>query len=99
MYWFNPSAFASPADGTYGNTGRSIFRLPGVHQWDITLSKNLYAGEGLRFQFRADFINAFNQTQFDPATIQNTTTQARFGQIIGTRAPREIQFGFRVSWR
>jgi hypothetical protein len=108
VYWFNPSAFASPADGTYGNTGRAIFRLPGVHQWDITLSKNWYAAEGLRFQFRADFINAFNQTQFDPATIQNTctsgadltcTTTGRFGQLTGTRAPREIQLGFRVMWR
>ena len=42
VYWFNPAAFASPADGTYGNTGRAIFRLPGVNQWDITLSKNWY---------------------------------------------------------
>jgi hypothetical protein len=108
VYWFNPFAFASPADGRYGNTGRAIFRLPGVHQWDITLSKNWYAAEALRFQFRADFINAFNQTQFDPATIQNTctsgadltcTTAGRFGQLTGTRAPREIQFGFRVMWR
>ena len=108
VYWFNPLAFASPADGTYGNTGRSIFRLPGVHQWDITLSKNWYAAEGLRFQFRADFINAFNQTQFSPTSIQNTctsgtdlicTTTGRFGQLTGTRAPREIQLGFRVMWR
>jgi hypothetical protein len=108
VYWFNPLAFAAPADGAYGNTGRAIFRLPGVHQWDITLSKNWYPVEGMRFQFRADFINAFNQTQFDPAMIQNTctpgadltcTTAGRFGQIIGTRAPREIQLGFRLAWR
>ena len=46
VYWFNPLAFASPADGTYGTTGRAIFRLPGVHQWDITLSKNFYAARG-----------------------------------------------------
>jgi hypothetical protein len=99
VYVFNPAAFARPADGTYGNTGRSIFRLPGVHQWDITLSKNWYPVQELRLQFRADFINAFNHTQLDPAQVQNSSTQARFGQIIGTRAPREIQLGFRVSWR
>jgi hypothetical protein len=108
VYWFNPQAFASPPDGSYGNTGRAIFRLPGVHQWDITLSKNWYAPQGIRFQFRADFINAFNHTQFDPATIQNTctpgadlvcTTAGRFGQLTGTRAPREIQLGFRVAWQ
>jgi hypothetical protein len=108
VYWFNPAAFAAPANGSYGNTGRAILRLPGVHQWDITLSKNWYAPQGIRVQFRADFINAFNQTQFDPATIQNTctpgadltcTTAGRFGQLTGTRAPREIQLGLRVAWR
>jgi hypothetical protein len=108
VYWFNPAAFAAPADGNYGNTGRAILRLPGVHQWDITLSKNWYFAQDLRFQFRADFINAFNQTQFDPGTIQNVctagadlacTTAGRFGQLTGTRAPREIQLGFRVAWR
>jgi hypothetical protein len=108
VYWFNPAAFASPADGNFGNTGRAIFRLPGVHQWDITMSKNWYAPQGIRVQFRADFINAFNHTQFDPATIQNTctagadltcTSAGRFGQLTGARAPREIQLGLRVAWR
>ena len=47
VYWFNPAAFAAPADGSYGDTGRAIFRLPGVHQWDLTLSKNFYAPEGV----------------------------------------------------
>jgi hypothetical protein len=107
-YWFNPLAFAAPADGTYGDTGRAIFRLPGIHQWDITLSKNWYTPGDVRLQFRMDFINAFDQTQFDPATIQNVctagadltcTTSGRFGQLTGTRAPREIQLGFRVAWR
>jgi hypothetical protein len=108
VYWFNPFAFAAPADGSYGNTGRAIFRLPGVHQWDITFSKNWYVPQGVRVQFRADFINAFNQTQFDPGTIQNVcnagadltcTTTGNFGKLTGTRAPREIQLGFRVAWR
>jgi hypothetical protein len=108
IYWFNPFAFAAPADGNYGTTGRAIFRLPGVHQWDITMSKNWYPFKDVRFQFRADFINAFNHTQLDPAAIQNVciagadlacTTGSNFGRITGTRAPREIQLGFRLTWR
>jgi hypothetical protein len=72
------------------------------------MSKNWYAPQGIRVQFRADFINAFNHTQFDPATIQNTctagadltcTSAGRFGQLTGARAPREIQLGLRVAWR
>jgi hypothetical protein len=109
VYWFDPAAFAPPADGTYGNTGRAIFRLPGVNQWDITLSKNWYPTKATRLQFRADFINAFNHTQLDPTAIQNVCTVAvtdatcagssgNFGRITGTRAPREIQLGLRLSW-
>ncbi|MGE0455536.1 MAG: carboxypeptidase regulatory-like domain-containing protein [Vicinamibacteria bacterium] len=109
VYWFNPSAFAPPADGQFGNTGRSIFRLPGVNQWDITLSKNFYPSKNTRLQFRADFINAFNHTQLDPAGIQNvcnvavtaadcTASTANFGKITSTRAPREIQLGLKFFW-
>ena len=109
IYWFNPAAFAPPADGQYGNTGRAEFRLPGVHQWDITFSKNFYPSAATRLQFRADFINAFNHTQWDPATIQNTCNVAatatscagstgNFGRLTGTRAPREVQLGLRFTW-
>lgn len=108
-YWFNPAAFAPPADGQFGTTGRAIFRLPGVKQTDLTLSKNWYPRGGTRLQFRADFINAFNTTQFDPGSIQNTCTVAatatdctastgNFGKLTGTRAPREIQFGIKFFW-
>ena len=46
------------------------FRLPGRHQWDIALSKIVSLGGTRRLQFRADLINAFNQTQFlDVTTV------------------------------
>lgn len=109
VYYFNPAAFAPPADGTFGNTGRAEFRLPGVNQWDITLSKNWYPSKATRLQFRADFINAFNHTQFDPGSINNSCSVAttatscaastgNFGKITGTRAPREIQLGVKFFW-
>jgi hypothetical protein len=109
VYWFNPAAFAPPPDGQYGTTGRAEFRLPGVNQWDITLSKNWYPSKSTRLQFRADFINAFNHTQLEPANIQNVCTVAtnaadcagssgNFGQITATRAPREVQLGLKFSW-
>jgi len=109
VYWFNPAAFAPPADGTYGATGRAIFRLPGVNQWDITLSKNWYPSDKLRMQFRADFINAFNHTQLDPVNIQNVcsvpvaatscaASTGSFGQITNTRSPREVQLGLKFYW-
>ena len=110
-YWFNPDAFAPPAAGTFGNSGRAPFRQPGRHQWDINLSKNFYPTSGTRVQFRAEFINAFDQRQWaaDPnvvgldntCTVSNTACNVsgdRFGQIIATRAAREIQLGLKLYW-
>ncbi len=107
VYFFNPAAFQAPADGTYGDTDRAPFRLPGVHQWDLTLAKNWYPGNDMRLQFRAEMINAFNHTQFTTinATCGNSAantscvvTGSRFGQLTGTRNPREIQLGLRLTW-
>jgi hypothetical protein len=109
--WFNPAAFAPPADGTFGNSGRSPFRQPGFYKWDITLSKNFYLTKTLRMQFRVDLINAFNQVNWasDPSAtgLDNTCTTSitsctvatdTFGQLIAVRAPREIQFGLKLYW-
>ncbi len=110
-YWFNPGAYAPSADGTYGNSVRSEFRQPGRNQTDLSLSKNFALGGARRFQFRADMINAFNHTQWlaDPqangldntCTISLTTcnpSNDTFGQVLNTRAPREIQLGFKFYW-
>jgi hypothetical protein len=103
-YWFDPAAFAPPADGNYGNSKRAIFRLPGRNQTDLALSKNFYASD-LRFQFRADMINAFNHTQWlavDNACGASLTTCVvagdTFGQITSTRLPREIQLSLKLYW-
>jgi hypothetical protein len=109
--WFNPAAFAPPADGAFGNSGRAPFRQPGFNKWDFTFSKNFYPTQDLRLQFRADFINAFNQTNWtaDPLAngLDNTCTTSitsctvsndTFGQLIAVRAPREIQLGLKLYW-
>jgi hypothetical protein len=107
VYWFDPAAFAPPADGQLGSTGRAPFRLPGVNQWDLTVSKSWPLPGRLRLQLRADFINAFNHTQLDPGAIQNVCTASAgncavegssFGRITGTRSPREVQLGVRLSF-
>ena len=110
-YWFNPDAYAPPAAGTFGNSGRAPFRQPGRHQWDLNFSKNFYPTSDIRLQFRAELINAFDQRQWlaDPAvngmdntcTFSNTACNVagdRFGQLIATRAAREVQLGLKLYW-
>jgi hypothetical protein len=103
-FWFDPTAFVPAQDGTYGNSGRAPFRLPGRNQTDLALSKNFYPMEK-RVQFRVDFINAFNHTQWttvDNACQTSLTVCAgqadTFGQITGTRNPRELQFSLKLYW-
>ncbi len=105
IYWFNPAAFRPPADGTYGNSQRAIFRLPGRNQIDLTLSKNWYPTQKTRLQFRADLINALNHTQYlavDGACGVSLTTCVvagdTFGTVTSTRAAREIQLGLKFFW-
>jgi Carboxypeptidase regulatory-like domain/TonB dependent receptor len=110
-YFFNPAAFAPPPDGSFGNRERFTFRFPGRNQWDITLSKNWYPSGKTRLQFRADFINAFNHTQFTFSPTDLTFTcnagptdptcavaGSPFGQFVNARLPREIQLGLKLYW-
>jgi hypothetical protein len=104
LYWFDPAAFTPPADGTYGNSTRAPFRLPGRNQTDLALSKNFTPWEK-RVQFRADFINAFNHTQFTTVDLSCNVSLTTcvvpgntFGQVTGVRAPREVQLSVKVYW-
>lgn len=100
--FFNPAAFARPAVGTLGNSGKYDFRGPGVNNWDAGLYKNLVVKERLRFQLRGEAYNVFNHTQFD--TLDTTArfdatgkqVNARFGQVISARNPRRLQLGLKL---
>src|SRR6185437_805445 len=84
----------------YGNTGRSILLGPGQFNWDIGIVKKTVVG-GLRedadLEFRAEFFNAFNHTQFtNPATSVNG---ANFGVISNTSVGlRIMQFALRYAF-
>ena len=100
--WFNPAAFARPGKNDPGNAGKWSVRNPGVNNWDLALSKQFpLHSERRLFQFRWEAYNAFNHTQytglnttarFDLAGLQ---TNALFGQVTSTRAPRVMQGSLR----
>jgi hypothetical protein len=58
--------------------------------------KKFHLTERHYLQFRAEFFNAFNMAHFnDP---EKDITSSTVGQIFGAAEPRDIQFGFKVSW-
>lgn len=93
--YLTSSAFAVPATGTFGNCGRNIVVGPGINNWDFSVFKHISVGERFRVQFRAEFFNIFNHTQFLNTGNVNIQEPA-FGLVTATLPPREIQFGLKL---
>jgi hypothetical protein len=64
--WFDPSCFAVPPAGTYGNAGRDILRGPDLKNIDFVLAKETSMNEKVGVEFRAEFFNLFNHPNFGP---------------------------------
>ncbi|HXQ70855.1 MAG TPA: TonB-dependent receptor [Pyrinomonadaceae bacterium] len=92
--WFNTSAFAFPAPGSFGNAGRNILNGPGFQNVNVSLMKNTALSERLNLQFRAEAFNLFNHPNFNlPDNFLGSPT---FGRITSARDPRHIQFGLKL---
>ncbi|HVI81008.1 MAG TPA: hypothetical protein VM715_23230, partial [Candidatus Acidoferrum sp.] len=96
--WFNKAAFAQPAPFTFGNASRflSYPRGPGLQNIDLGLSKSFHPLERFTIQFRAEFFNALNHTNF---YLPNTSFgDPSFGTVSQSLPARDIQFGLKVLW-
>ena len=97
--FFNTSAFARPANFTFGNCGSAVLSGWPHHVFDLSIFKNigLPFSEESRLQFRAEFFNAFNTPQF--AGPQRRVDRSQFGETSGVfdsqREARVIQFGLK----
>jgi hypothetical protein len=90
-HWLNPSAFAQPALGTYGNLGLNNMKGPGVFQLNLALSRNFTLAERKTLQVRAEAFNLPNHLNpFTPGIAPINTTlfggqvnlnASNFGQI------------------
>ncbi|MGA2715379.1 MAG: TonB-dependent receptor [Bryobacteraceae bacterium] len=95
LTYFASCAFTiPPANAPFGNLGRNAFRAPGLEQWDLAVNKNISIREGMNLQFRSEFFNVLNHTNFGvPNQVAGT---AAFGTITTTYPPRQIQFGLKL---
>lgn len=80
--------------GTLGNAKRTICCGPHISQTDIAILKTFAISEHKHLDFRAEFFNIFNHTQFfNPDG--NTSDGAQFGQVNQVRDPRLVQFALK----
>ncbi len=92
--WLNRSAFAVPANYTYGTMGRNALRGPDYKRLDASLFREVNITEQKRFQIRVEAFNLTNTTNLgNPDTNLGDTT---FGQIFGTSTPaRQMQMSLK----
>ena len=83
--WINPKAFSiyGLPLGTDGNSGLGDCYGPGENNWDIALHKDFKISERLNVQFRLEFFNAFNKTQFEGVNGGLGGPQLCFGDANG----------------
>jgi hypothetical protein len=108
--WFNPAAFTAPYPGTFGDLGRDTLTGPGLSELDLSVAKSTTIREGLRAQFRAEFFNVLNHSNFttpNPVvyssgpTPKTPTTEAQASPTAGVisataTTSRQIQFGLKL---
>lgn len=80
--------------------GRNSVEGPSMANFDLVLGKTTQLTETVRMEFKAEFYNAFNITNFQPPDPgPNQITSPTFGRILLTRTrPRELQFSLRFEF-
>ena len=109
--YVNPNCFSAPPVGELGNLSRDALFGPGSITFNPSLTKNTRISERLNLQFRAEFFNVFNHTNYAnpgfPSLLQGASTNATtvvsasapptFGQITSINGiMRQIQFGVKA---
>jgi hypothetical protein len=82
--YLNPSSFAVPANGTYGNLGRNQIYGPGFEDVDLSLLKNFpIYGERVHGQFRVEMFNVFNHTNLASPAYSASPSIGANGPLFG----------------
>jgi len=102
--YFDPNAFVQPLPGTYGNAGRNTLQGPRLYETDLSVAKRFTLRERLNLQFRAEFFNLFNHTNFNtpnPVVYASATggPSPTAGVITSTATTsRQVQLGLKLLW-
>jgi hypothetical protein len=95
--YFNPNTVQVPTDVThpYGSAGRNIGRSNNYFDLDAGLKKEFPLWhDGRYLQFRTEFFNVLNHTNFSPANGDRSSSS--FGTITSTLAARQVQFALKA---
>jgi hypothetical protein len=95
VLYLDPTAYASPTAGTFGDAGVGIVRGPGLKRFDYSLHKQFSITEKRYFELRAEAFNLFNTPTFSSPASQ-TITSSLFGQIRSSQGERNIEIAAKL---
>lgn len=94
--WFDPAAFAQPAQGTFGNAGINILRGPKSVTSDLAVFKNFRLNGRFTTQFRLEAYNFLNHPLLaNPDTNPRSGT---FGYVTSKNGARMLQLALKVMF-
>jgi hypothetical protein len=96
--YFNRANLAvPPVTSPFGNLGRNVAYGFPLYQTDLVLAKSFalpVINESARLQFRSEFYNLFNKTNFTQPEIN--LASGNFGRVGNTFDPRYVQFALKL---
>ena len=91
----NPAQFVAPRGLTFGDAGRNFLNNPSRLNFDVSLLKHFKIRESSEIQFRAEFFNIFNHTQFRIYDVDNPGSSGN--NVISCYAGPAYSAGFQGS--
>jgi hypothetical protein len=79
--FFDTSCYVQTAQYELGNAGRDTIQGPGLVDFDTSIAKSFRVREGLRIEYKADFLNLTNTPYFGKPG--NSLGSSTFGEITG----------------
>lgn len=91
----NAAEFVAPRGLTFGDAGRNFLNNPSRLNFDLALLKHFKVSEGSDLQFRAEFFNIFNHTQFRVYDLDNPGSSGN--NVVSCYAGPVYSAGFQGS--
>ena len=95
--WINTACFVAPPNGELGNASRAPATGPDFVNTDFSVIKQFGLPREIGLNFRAEFFNLFNHSQFGSPV--NDISSPGFGFVQSTvNNPREIQLALKLTF-
>jgi hypothetical protein len=101
--WFDPSCFAVPPAGRFGNSGVNVLQGPGLNVHHLALVKRFRVNQGFTLTYNVAVSNLFNHPHF--SFPRNNISTANPGRITSTpgwsaenESERRVSMLLRVEW-